>query len=346
MEQENLKQKKERILLCDGWNIFIAMNATTHIVDHNTYPIGALLGTLNQLRTFVERLKPTKIVVVFDGPDAGERRRQIFPEYKGGRRVRARESKVQIMEGEDNIVFGVEGAFQNQFIKLYEFLELLPITVCMLPYAEADDVISHLALTNKGKYECVIVSNDKDYLQLVQEDVMVYRWKTKKLYDIDAFQKEFKLLPSNYIFQKIMLGDTGDKVPGITGVGEKTFVRLQEPLSERPFADIDDFRTIFETIDYSAFKTRETNSLKKALEQKEEMDLGYKLMKLGNDGLLDEQKELLEMQLAEQEDKSLSRLSLKVKMGKNCFNKLYNGFNDDKWIQPFLFLKKGIKISG
>jgi 5'-3' exonuclease len=336
---------KERLLLIDGYNVMIAMNAVTHIVDHNTFPIGMYLGVLNQLRTFVDRFKPTKVVLAFDGPDAGERRRKVYPEYKGGRRVKARESKVQIMEGEDNIAYGVEGAFQNQFIKIFEFLKLLPVTTVMVPYSEADDVIAYLALKNKDERECIIISNDKDYLQLVQEGIMVYRWKVKKLYDVKAFAAEFKIPSANYIFKKIMLGDTGDKVPGVKGVGDKTFTKLEEPLSNNVLTNMSEFTTMLESMDYSELNTRETNAFKNCLEQKDKMDLAYSIMKLDENCMLEEQRDILKLQIDEQENKGFSRLSCKIKMQKNFFNKLYPGFNDDKWLQPFVFVKAGIKIN-
>ena len=337
---------KARVLLIDGWNCLIANNAVNlGLVDQNTFPINMLLGTLNTVRTLVDRFKPSKVVFVLDGPDAGERRRRVYPEYKGGRRIKARESKVQIMEGEENIAYGVEGAFQNQFIKIYEFLKLLPVTTIMIPYCEADDAISYLALKNKDEKECIVVSNDKDYLQLIQEGIMVYRWKVKKLYDSKTFLDEFKIPTENYIYQKIMLGDVGDKVPGVTGVGEKTFKKLEKPLTEKICKDMSEFITMLETMDYSECNTKETNAFKKALTQTEKMNLAYSIMKLDESCMIKEQIEILEMQINEQENKGFSRLSCKLKMQKNCFNKLYNGFNDDKWLQPFMFLKSGVKIN-
>src|ERR1035437_8133627 len=179
---------KRNIIYCDFWNIFIANNAmNTHLTDNNSNPIGAFLGTLNSIRTFVDKFKPIKVLVVLDGPDAGERRRQLFANYKNKRRVTGRVSKVRIMEGDDNMVYGVEGAFQNQLIQIFDFLKLLPVTVVMVPFGEADDVISYLALKNKNEFENIIISNDKDYLQLIQDGIMVYRWKAKKLYSTKEF---------------------------------------------------------------------------------------------------------------------------------------------------------------
>jgi 5'-3' exonuclease len=337
--------RDKRILLLDGWNIAIAMNAVTHIEDHNTYPIGMFLGTMNQIRTLVDRFKPTKVIFVLDGPEAGERRRSLYPEYKGGRRMKARESKVQIMEGEDNMVFGVEGAFQNQLIKIYEFLKLLPVSVVMIPYCEADDAISYLALENKEEADCIIISNDRDYMQLIQSGIMVYRWKAKKLYDSAELEKEFGIKAENFIFRKIMLGDVSDKVEGVTGIGEKTFKRLEKPLTEIVCKDMSDFQELLENMDYSECNTKERNAIKKSLEQKEKMQLAYKIMKLDENCMMTEQRELLKMQIAEQKNKGFSRLSAKLKMQSNFFNKLYNGFNDDKWLQPFAFVRAGVDIN-
>jgi 5'-3' exonuclease len=214
----------------------------------------------------------------------------------------------------------------------------------MVPYSEADDIITYLSLKNKEEYDCVIISNDRDYLQLIQPGIMVYRWKTKKLYDEKTFEDEFNIRVENYIFRKVLLGDTSDKVEGVTGIGEKTFKRLEPLLRERVYNDIREFTSLLETLDHSEFKTKESNSFKKALLQIDKMDLSYKIMKLDENCLLPEQVEILQNQIAEQENKILSRLSLKIKIKKNPFQKLYNGFNDDKWIQPFIFLKPGVKI--
>ena len=335
---------KQKLLLIDGWNVIIAQNAVAHIEDHNTYPIGMYLTTLNQIKVFVEKFKPAKVVFTLDGPDSGERRRELLPEYKNGRHVKKRESKVQIMEGEDNIVFGVEGAFQNQLIKIYEFLKLLPVSLVILPGCEADDTIAYLALKNKEEYDVVIISNDKDYLQLIQEGISVYRWKAKKLYGVPEFISEFNILPENYIYRKIIMGDTGDVVKGIKGIGEKTFKLLEKPLRETVYKDIHEFLEMIKNLDKSEFKTKERNALNAALETEEQMSLSYSLMKLNEKGVSENEIQILKSQLEQQESKGLARLSAKVKMSKNFFNKLYKGFNDDKWLQTFAFLRPNIKI--
>jgi 5'-3' exonuclease len=339
--------RNQRILLIDGWNVLIAQNAVSHIEDGNSQPIGMYLTSLNMIRTFVDKFKPTKVFFVLDGPDAGERRRQLYPNYKGKRGIKERESKVQIMEGEDNIAYGIEGAFQNQLIKIYEFLQLLPVTVCMVPYCEADDVITYLALQNKDDFENIIISNDKDYLQLIQEGISVYRWKAKKYYGKREFLEEMKILPNNYIFKKILLGDTSDLVKGIKGMGEKTFKVLHEGLAANDYGnDLNSFIDHLRSLDLSTFGTRERNSIIKILSDENitAMELSYKLMRLSEECMLPQQIEILKIQINEQLGKRLAGMDARIKMNRTSFGKLYNGFNEDKWIHPFVFLRPGIEV--
>jgi 5'-3' exonuclease len=304
------------------------------------------LGTLNVIRTVIDKFKPTKVFIVLDGPEAGERRRELYPNYKGKRRITARESKVQIMEGDDNIVYGVEGAFQNQLIQIYEFLQLLPVTVLSAPCCEADDMIAYLALKNKDTAENYIISNDRDYLQLIQENIFVYRWKVKKLYGIKELTEEFKIQPKHFIYRKIMLGDTSDLIEGIHGIGNKTFENLSGIFldEENNFDSVEELVNFFEHLNVDEYKTRERTAIKKVIESKDKMELLYKIMKLDEGCMKEEHVDILRLQIEQQKDKSFSRLSAKLKMQKTCFNKLYNGFEEERWLQPFAFIRPGVIV--
>lgn len=339
--------RTERILLLDAWNLMIAVNSVAHIEDGNSQPIGMFLGTVNLIRTFVDQFKPTKVLFIMDGPDAGERRRQLYPNYKAKRTIKKRESKVQIMEGDENIAYGVEGAFQNQLIKIYEFVQMLPVTICIIPYCEADDIITYLALENKDNFENIIVSNDKDYLQLIQPGISVYRWKEKRYYGTKEFVETMKILPNNYIFKKILLGDTSDVIQGVKGIGKKTFEVFYEPLSKTDFGDkIENFIEFLKTFDLSNCNTRERNAISKILtdENIEKMILSYKLMRLDRTCMMDEQIEILQLQLEQQMNRRLAQMIIRVKMSKSYFNRMYNGFNEDKWLQPFAFVRPQVEI--
>lgn len=339
--------EKPKILLIDFFNVVIAQNslpAVNAIVDYNTYPIGVYLTVLNQIKIFTEKFKPKKLIIAVDGPDAGERRRQIFPEYKNKRLMKKRVAKVEIMDGEDNIVYGVEGAYQNQLIKIYEFLKLLPCTTLMCPYAEADDIIAYLALKNQEEFDIVIVSNDKDYLQLVNKNISVWRWSEKKLYQEKEIEQIFKILSKNFIFRKIALGDVGDNVAGLKGIGSETFKCLEPSLLSNEYNDIQEFLELLKTLNLEGFKTREKNAIKKALLMENEMNLAYSLMKLDENCIFPEQREVLKMQIEEQMGKKLSYMQAKVKMFKSQFGKLHKGFNDDIWLNTFKFILANVEI--
>ena len=333
--------KKKRILYLDAWNILLAINAVTHISDQNSNPIGTYIGTANMIRTFVDRFKPEKVFVIFDGPNAGERRRKLFSNYKNKRRVR--ESKINIGADERDL-YEVEGSFNNQLGKLYEFCKLLPVTIVMVPYCEADDVISYLALKNKDEFDNVIISNDRDYLQLIQKGIMVYRWKAKILYDQTKFSEEFGIKTENYIFRKIIMGDTSDLIEGVRGIGEKTFERLKPMLSENIYPELQDFFKMLDEFDYKDCATREKNAIKNTITQRDKMLLSYRLMKLDTDCVLPHHVDMIKLQVEDQKTKVLKKLSAKLQIQKDSFNKLYNGFNDERWLQPFFFLKSTAEI--
>lgn len=337
-----------KILYIDGFNVILAINSVTHITDGNSQPIGAYLGTINMIKVFIEKFKPSKVIFALDGPDAGERRRQLFPEYKNKRRVTGRESKVTIMEGDDNIVYGSEGAFQNQLIQIFNFLKLLPVTVCIVPYCEADDIISYLSLKNKNDFENIIISNDKDYLQLVQKGISVYRWKTKILYNEELMKEEFKILAGNFIYMKILLGDVSDAIKGLKGIGKKTFKCFHSFLYENDFSnDVNKFINCLENMDLTNCNTRERNAIKKIISEEnfEKILLSYKLMKLDENCISEEMVSILSLQINEQKNKKVSSLSARRIMMNGNFNKLYNGFNDERWLHPFAFIPPGVDVN-
>ncbi len=94
---------------------------------------------------------------------------------------------------------------------------------------EADDVIGHLAQTIDGKVW--IASSDRDYLQLVSDRVTVFSPTKKKFYDQQMVLNEYGVTSQNFLTQKVLLGDSGDNVPGVKGLGSKTLIKLFPELS-------------------------------------------------------------------------------------------------------------------
>ncbi len=80
-------------------------------------------------------------------------------------------------------------------------------------------------ITGKLEGEVTIMSSDRDYLQLVSDRVTIYSPSKKKFYDQDLVLKEYGVTPKNFLTQKILLGDSGDNVPGVKGLGAKTMLK-------------------------------------------------------------------------------------------------------------------------
>lgn len=343
-----MQEGKKRILLIDAWNIMLGQNSIVNILDMNTMQVGMYLSTMNMIRTFVDKFKPSKVVFAMDGPQSGERRRRIYSGYKAGRRVKAKTSSVTLQEDDDEYTkYTSQGAFTFQLQRIYEFMKHLPISTVIVPYCEGDDLISYLALKNKDEYDCIIVSGDKDYCQLIQPGIQIYNWREKMLYTEDIFRGKFNILPQNYIFMKILLGDASDEVKGMSGVGKKTFPVFHKMLSEKVYHNVGEFVQAVKDMDLFELGTREKNVLKKLVteENVEKMFLLYQVMKLDEDCLKLHHVETLRQQVEEQENKGFSRIAATIMMTKHEFNKLYNGFSPDKWLQPFAFVKVGFKMN-
>ena len=92
---------KQKVIFFDWWNLLVATNAAVNILNSNSEQIGMYLGTLNMLRSVIDKYKPSKVVICMDGPQAGERRRKLYKGYKGGSRVKNKTSSVIIYEGEE-----------------------------------------------------------------------------------------------------------------------------------------------------------------------------------------------------------------------------------------------------
>jgi len=348
-------EAKRNILLIDAWNLMIAANNVSNILDENTAQIGMFLTTLNMIRTSVDKFKPVKVIFAMDGPQAGERRRKLYNGYKAGRRVKAKTSSVKIWDGDDEdgedefTKYTSQGAFTYQLEKLYNFLKLLPVTVVIVPYCEGDDLIAYLSLKNREDYNCIIVSGDQDYCQLIQPGIQVYNWRKHVLYDEKTFLEEYHILPQNYIIMKMLLGDKSDEIKGSKGIGKKTFEVFYEHLSKKElmFENAGAFITYVRNMNLEALPTRERNVIKKIYTEEdmtEHLLLVYRIMKLDEDVLQLHHVSSLRAQVEEQNGKGLSKISVNIAMTRNHFNKLYNGFNNDKWLRPFVFVTPNVKI--
>lgn len=219
---------KDRILIIDGLNTFIRNWAVVPQMNLNGEHVGGVVGFLRSVKSLIRDAKPTRCIVVWDGKGGSQKRRGIYAEYKAGRKPRVNR-EYDFGESPEQS----HRDLQAQYAKAKAYTELLGITQIEIEGIEADDVIGYLCRSVYQDTDKVVVSTDRDFLQLVDRHTLVYS-PTKKLYFTANVVKEIHhVIPENFIYLKALMGDGSDNIKGIKGIGEKTAVKLFPFLAER-----------------------------------------------------------------------------------------------------------------
>ena len=168
----------------------------------------AIYGFTNSLVEVIKKQKPTHIAVVFDTPKPTQRHVD-FPDYKAQREA--------MPEGTSNALPYID-----------KLLEALNIPKLYKDGYEADDVIGTLAKKAEKKgHQVYMMTSDKDFAQLVSENIFMYRpgnkWQPTQTWGIAEVLEKFNIKKVNQVIDFLaMMGDASDNIPGIEGVGKKT----------------------------------------------------------------------------------------------------------------------------
>lgn len=324
------KDIKRRILYIDLFNVFYQMFQNYQAHDVNGEPMGGFIGSIVQIQKLISKFSPSKTFIVFDGPNSAERRRMIFKDYKGKRNRKKRFSIVKM--GDEKVQVDNE---QEQMRLLYEFLKHLPVEVIMVPRYEADDIIAYLCKKNP-EHTSIICTNDKDYYQLINENTFVYANQKKALYTEELVLATHEIIPSNFVYMRCIVGDPSDKLPGIKGLGKSTLLDKIPQLKTTPYSSFEEFWEEVEKLE------DESKLGKKLKDNKEQAHLMYRLMKLDYTCLNQKGIEILEEQLEEQQNKTFSKMNLKMYCIKQHLEPHIKNF--DLWVRPFSFLKSDFKL--
>ena len=204
----------EKVILIDGNNIlFRSYYATAYngnvMKNSKGFPTNALYGLVNTMNKIIEEEKPTYIMCAFDKGKTF--RHEKYADYKGGRSETPDELK-------------------QQFPKARELVEAMGINYFEIDNYEADDIIGTFAkkCNNNKDYDAVIISSDKDLLQLITDEVEVKL--LKQVGHIRMTHQEFLntygIEPPRMVDLKSLMGDSSDNIPGVKGIGEKTALGL------------------------------------------------------------------------------------------------------------------------
>lgn len=219
-----------KIVLIDGHSIlnraFFGLPDLTNAEGLHT---NAVYGFLNIMFKILEEEKPEYLTVAFD-VHAPTFRHEMYAEYKGTRKPMAEELRQQVP-------------------LMKEVLTAMGVKIMEKAGLEADDILGTLSkrCENAGM-EVVIISGDRDLLQLATEHVEIRIPKTKKTgteienYYASDVKEKYQVTPTEFIDVKALMGDTSDNIPGVPGVGEKTATKIivEYKTIENAYAHIDE----------------------------------------------------------------------------------------------------------
>ncbi len=218
-------EKSEKLVLVDGSGyIFRAFHGLPMMTRPDGTPINAVFGFTKMLLKLMADLKPSHVVVIFDAGRVTFRN-DIYPEYKANRSEPPEELK-------------------PQFPLVREAAEAMSLPVLEMPGFEADDLIASFARAAENQnMSCIIVSSDKDLMQLVRGSVsMLDPMKNRTIRAAEVIEK-FGVGPDKVVDVQSLAGDSTDNVPGVPGIGIKTAAELINQ-----FGDLDSLLAGAETI--------------------------------------------------------------------------------------------------
>ena len=203
-----MSKKEATLYLIDGSSyIYRAFYAVRHLSTSSGIPTNAIYGFVGMLNRILREKGPSHIAIALDAPGPTFRH-DLSPDYKATRPKMPEDLARQI-----------------PFIK--RLIEAFGIPSLEIPGYEADDIIGTLATWASGQgAKVVIVSGDKDLLQLVTPQVQMWDTMKDEVFGPAEVEEKFGVPPAQLVEVLGLAGDSSDNIPGVPGVGPKTAQRL------------------------------------------------------------------------------------------------------------------------
>jgi DNA polymerase-1 len=237
----------KRIFLVDGNNfVYRAFHATPYLSNSKGTPTNAIYAFINMLRKLLNEQKPDGLAVVWDSK-VPSFRMQISQEYKATRPP-------------------MPGNLSIQFPYVKTIVEKMGIPMLEKEGFEADDIIATLVrrLDGKNDVEIVVVTSDKDLMQLACDSVTIFDSMKNLMMKKGEVTEKFGIDPCLMPDYLALCGDTSDNIPGVPGIGEKT---ARELISM--FGDLDSIYAHVEEIKRPALRQKLTENRERAALSKE-----------------------------------------------------------------------------
>lgn len=207
---------RDSVLIIDGLNTFIRCWSVSPTLNENGIHTGGLTGFLKSIGYAIKLFNPVKCILVFDGSGGSQKRKKIYPEYK---KHKSNKIRINRAYAGNSTSQGEEDSFKNELMRTIQYLDCLPISTMSIDNIEADDAIAYIANTCYKDNDIVIMSSDKDFLQLIDNRIKVWSPTKKKLYGCAEVLSEYGISCENFINYRILDGDKSDNIGGVPGAG-------------------------------------------------------------------------------------------------------------------------------
>jgi len=285
--------------------------------------VAGVTGVLKSIGLAIRTVKPTRVIVVFDGKGGSTSRKKVFSGYKEGReknKLRVNRQYADMMNEEDE-----RTSMKRQYVWLSDMIDHLPMTTMMYDGIEADDVMAYIATDLlKEDEQAVLMSTDKDFLQLVNDTTIVWSPTKKKIYNKQTIKEEFGLESKNLLLYRVLDGDVSDRIPGVKGVGLKTLLKRIPEISGEEQMQVSDLLRLAEE------KRGKIRIYDTILESKEQILMNEKLMQLKSTTMINGISKMKILDLYNEELKPVNKMNF----FKVCMKyKVINNMGDiNKWL--------------
>ncbi len=165
--------------------------------------------------------------ICWDGKGGSTKRRLMNKNYKNGRKPLRLNRNVQLLDENQELKNKIW-----QMTRLAEYLNNMPVIQLLLDSVEADDLISVIVQhATIQKYNKIIVSNDKDFIQLCNDDTILYRPVKEEVLNTNRIIEQYGIHPSNFCLVRAISGDKSDNIDGVQGAGIPTIAKKGGPLA-------------------------------------------------------------------------------------------------------------------
>lgn len=198
---------KPTLYLIDGNSyIYRAYHAIRSLATSKGLPTNAIYGFTNMLLKIVKEKKPDYLAIAFDVK--GPTKRHIeYEQYKAHRPEMPKDLVQQIPY-------------------IHKLVEAFNIPAILMEGYEADDIIGTISKKMEKDFDVVIVTGDKDMLQLISQNIKIYDTLKDKVYEEKDVVERFGVAPDKVVEIMGLMGDASDNIPGVHGIGEKTATAL------------------------------------------------------------------------------------------------------------------------